>query len=72
MVLNLLKKALLAVATVYALMFIVAIWMEELTSKFFWKLSVTIFVIEALLALYYYFVYWNSDEKQNDKDYFAD
>ena len=67
-----LKTAILSIATVYALVAIVALWIDKLTSDFFLKFSITIVIIEALLSVYFYFEYWHSDERKNKKDYFAD
>ncbi len=69
---NSIKKAILFVATIYAIFFILAIWTEALFSSLFVKLSITVLVIEILLGMYYYFEYWHSDDKKNKKDYFAD
>ena len=66
------KKAFLSIATFYSIAFIIALWLEKLSSVFFVKFSITLAVVEILLALYFYFEYWHSDDKKNKKDYFAD
>ena len=68
---KLIKSAFLSVATIYAIMLIVAIWTEIVASDFFAKLSITVAIIETLLGVYFYFEYWHSDDKKNKKDYFA-
>lgn len=69
---GLIKKALLFVATFYAVAFIVAVWAERVFSGFFIKLSITAAVVEILLGIYFYFAYWHADDKKDKKDYFAD
>jgi len=65
------KRWLQVLAVVYALLFIVVLWAEALTSVIFIKTSLTFGVVFVLLSVLDYIEFWHSDAKKKKDDYFT-